>query len=46
VSRQQEGFGALTQGWVGLYTDFYSPFTYAQQSTAALDDGDAGGVEH
>src|ERR671912_1953732 len=31
VSRQQEGFRALSQGWVGAYRDFFSPFAYAQQ---------------
>ena len=31
VSRQQEGFRALTQGWVGAYGDFFSPFALVQQ---------------
>jgi hypothetical protein len=31
VSRQQEGFRALSQGWVGVYRDFFGPFAYAQQ---------------
>jgi hypothetical protein len=32
VSSQQEGFGALTEGWVGAYRDFFfSPFAYVQE---------------
>src|SRR5215204_2970859 len=31
VSRQQEGFRALGQGWVGAYRDFFSPFAYVQE---------------
>jgi uncharacterized protein YukE len=32
VSRQQEGFRALTEGWVGAYRDFFfSPFAYVQE---------------
>src|SRR5688572_26732138 len=31
VSRQQEGFRALSQGWVGAYRNFFGPFAYAQQ---------------
>jgi hypothetical protein len=31
ASRQQEGFRALTRGWVGAYRDFFSPFAYAQE---------------
>src|SRR5215212_809210 len=29
--RQQESMRALTQGWVGAYRDFFSPFAYVQQ---------------
>jgi hypothetical protein len=36
VSRQQESLRTLTQGWVGAYTDFFSPFAYAQQSMRAF----------
>jgi hypothetical protein len=35
VSRQQEGYRALTQGWVVAYRDFFSPFAYAQQGMRA-----------
>src|SRR5215204_5101494 len=31
ASRQQENMRSLTQGWVGAYRDFFSPFAYAQQ---------------
>jgi hypothetical protein len=30
VSKQQEGYRALTQQWVGAYRDFFSPFSYLQ----------------
>jgi hypothetical protein len=36
VSRQQESFRTLTQGWVGAYTDFFSPFAYARQGMRAF----------
>jgi hypothetical protein len=31
VSKQQEGFRALTQQWVGAYRDFFTPFSFAQE---------------
>src|SRR5215212_9576302 len=31
ISKQQEGYRALTQQWVGAYRDFFSPFSYAQE---------------
>src|SRR5215213_654371 len=31
VSRQQEGFRALSQGWVGVYRDFFGPFAYVRE---------------
>ncbi len=31
ASRHQENMRSLTQGWVGAYRDFFSPFAYAQQ---------------
>jgi hypothetical protein len=30
VSKQQEGYRALTQQWVGAYREFFSPFSYMQ----------------
>jgi hypothetical protein len=29
--KQQEGYRALTQQWVGAYWDFFSPFSYVQE---------------
>jgi hypothetical protein len=31
ISKQQEGFRALTQQWAGAYRDFFSPFAYVQE---------------
>ena len=31
VGRQQESIRTLTQGWVGAYRDFFSPFSYVQE---------------
>ena len=31
VSSQQEGVRVLTEGWVGAYRDFFSPFAYVQE---------------
>jgi hypothetical protein len=31
ASRQQEALRSLTQGWVGAYRDFFSPFAYFQE---------------
>jgi hypothetical protein len=31
ISKQQEGYRALTQQWVGAYKDFFSPFSYVQE---------------
>jgi len=45
VSRQQEGFRALTEGWVGLYRDFFSPFAYAQQSMSTFQRATQQGLE-
>ena len=36
ISRQQESFRTLTQGWVGAYTEFFSPFAYARQGMRAF----------
>jgi hypothetical protein len=39
VSRQQEAFRALTQGWVRVYGDFFSPFALVQQGMRATEQG-------
>ena len=36
IGRQQESFRTLTQGWVGAYRDFFSPFAYARQGMRAF----------
>jgi hypothetical protein len=45
VSRQQEGFRALTQGWVGAYRDFFSPFAYAQEGMRTFQRATQQGLE-
>src|SRR5215218_9559097 len=35
-SKQQESLRSLTQGWVGAYRDFFSPFAYFQQGMRTL----------
>src|SRR5829696_8744630 len=37
--KQQEGFRALTQQWAGAYTDFFSPFSYAQEGLKTVQRG-------
>jgi hypothetical protein len=38
IVRQQESFRTLTQGWVGAYTEFFSPFAYVEQGMRAFQD--------
>ncbi len=45
ASRQQEAFGSLARGWVGAYTDFFSPFAYARQATRAFQRATRQGLE-
>ena len=45
VSRQQESMRALTQGWVGAYRDFFSPFAYFQQGMRTLQRATQQGLE-
>ncbi len=45
IGRQQEGFRTLTQGWVGAYTEFFSPFAYARQGMKAFQDATRQGLE-
>src|SRR5215203_5097443 len=45
VSKQQEGFRALSQGWVGVYRDFFSPFAYAQQGMRTFQRATQQGLE-
>src|SRR5215211_82836 len=45
VSRQQEGFRALTEGWVGAYRDFFSPFAYLQEGMRTFQRATQQGLE-
>src|ERR671910_386738 len=45
VSRQQEGFRALSQGWVGAYRDFFSPFSYLQEGMRTFQRATQQGLE-
>ena len=45
VARQQESVRTLSRGWVGAYTDFFSPFAYARQATRAFQDATRQGLE-
>jgi hypothetical protein len=45
VSRQQESFRKLTQGWVGAYRDFFSPFAYVQEGMRAFQRAAQQGLE-
>jgi hypothetical protein len=45
ASRQQESMRALSQGWVGAYREFFSPFTYAQQGMRTFQRAAQQGLE-
>jgi flagellar motor protein MotB len=45
VSKQQEGFQALTQGWVGAYRDFFSPLALVQEGMRAFQRATQQGLE-
>jgi hypothetical protein len=45
ASRQQENMRSLTQGWVGAYRDFFSPFSYAQQGMRTFQRATQQGLE-
>jgi hypothetical protein len=45
ASRQQESMRALTQGWVGAYRDFFSPFAYAQAGMRTFQRAAQQGLE-
>src|SRR5215213_5247351 len=45
ASSQQESFRTLTQGWVGAYRDFFSPFAYARQGMRAFQQATRQGLE-
>ena len=45
MNKQQESFRSLTRGWVGAYTDFFSPLAYARQATRAFQEATKQGLE-
>jgi hypothetical protein len=45
IGRQQESMRALTQQWVGAYTDFFSPFAYAQEGLRTFQRATQQGLE-
>ena len=45
ASRQQESMRSLSQGWVGAYRDFISPFAYAQQGMRTFQRATQQGLE-
>jgi hypothetical protein len=45
VSTQQESFRALSQGWVGVYRDFFGPLAYAQQGLRSFQRATQQGLE-
>jgi hypothetical protein len=45
VSRQREGFRALSQDWVGAYRDFFNPLAYAQQGMRTFQRATQQGLE-
>jgi len=45
IGSQQESMRALTQGWVGVYRDFFSPFAYFQQGTRTFQRATQQGLE-
>ena len=45
LGRQQESLRTLSRGWVGAYTEFFSPFAYARQATRAFQDATRQGLE-
>ena len=44
IGRQQESFRTLTRGWVGAYTEFFSPFAYARQGMRAFQQATQQGL--
>src|SRR5215208_721610 len=45
ISKQQEEYRALTQQWVGAYKDFFSPFSYVQESMRTFQRATQQGLE-
>jgi len=45
IGSQQESFRTLSRGWVGAYTDFFSPLAYARQGVRAFQQATRQGLE-
>ena len=45
TSSQQQAFRSLSQGWVGAYRDFFSPFAYFQEGMRAFQRAAQQGFE-
>ena len=45
ASSQQESLRTLTRGWVGAYTEFFSPFAYARQGMKTFQRATQQGLE-
>jgi hypothetical protein len=45
ASKQQEGFGTLTQAWAGAYRDFFSPFAYFREGVRTTQQAARQGIE-
>jgi hypothetical protein len=45
IGRQQESMRALTQGWVGAYRDFFSPFALVQEGMRTFQRATRQGLE-
>src|SRR5215207_8134689 len=45
ISKQQEGYRALTQQWVGAYREFFSPFSYMQEGIRTFQRATQQGLE-
>ncbi len=45
ISSQQEGLRTLARGWVGAYTEFFSPLAYARQGMRTFQRATRQGLE-
>jgi hypothetical protein len=45
VSKQQEGFGALSRAWAGTYREFFSPFALVQEGMRTFQRATQQGLE-
>ena len=45
VSKHQESLRALSQGWVGAYREFFSPFSYVQEGMKTFQRATQQGLE-